>query len=88
MMSESTLGERIQSFLAANRLGAGIGLAAVVPLEVVALLRWFQERSTETLTLSLAVLLFLPLPLAVVGAGLQAVSRSVFGLDEPEQEER
>ncbi len=42
----------------------------------------------ETLVLSLAVLLFLPLPLAVIGAGLQAVGRSLFGLDEPGEEER
>ena len=87
-MSESTIGERVQGFLAANRLGAGIGLAAMVPLAIVAVLRWYQERSMEMLALSLAVLLFLPLPLAVIGAGLQAVGRSLFGLDEPGGEER
>ncbi len=87
-MSESTVGGRVQGFLGANRLGAGIGLAANVPLAIVAIVRWYQERSMETLVLSLAVLLFLPLPLAVIGAGLQAVGRSLFGLDEPGEEER
>ncbi|HEY4684179.1 MAG TPA: hypothetical protein VIH17_13155 [Candidatus Acidoferrales bacterium] len=86
MTSQSTIGGRVQGFLAANRLGAGIGLAATVPLAVVAILRWYQEKSMEMLALSLAVLLFLPLPLAVIGAGVQAVGRSLFGLDEPGKE--
>ncbi len=81
-MSESTVSERLQGFLGANRVGAGIGLAAVLPIAIVAFLRWYEERSMEMLALSLAVLLFLPMPLAVMGAGLQAVGRSLFGVDE------
>ena len=87
-MSESTVNQRVQGFLAANRTGAAVGLAVTVPLAVVAILRWYAERTMEMLALSLAVLLFLPLPLAVIGAGVQAVGRNLLGGDEGGQEER
>ncbi len=87
-MSESTVNERVQGFLAANRTGAAIGLAVTVPIAVAAILRWYAVRTLEMLALWLAVLLFLPLPLAVVGAGVQAVGRSLLGGDEDGQEGR